>query len=43
MVQATASPLTFDEFIERYPNDGGRYELRYGVVLEMRPIGPMFA
>ncbi|MGB3311636.1 MAG: Uma2 family endonuclease [Nodosilinea sp.] len=40
MVQAAASPLTFDEFIERYPDDGGRYELRHGVVLEMRPIGP---
>ena len=40
MVQAAASPLTFDEFIERYPEDGGRYELRHGVMVEMRPIGP---
>ncbi len=40
MVQAAATSLTFDEFIEGYPEDGGRYELRHGVVLEMRPIGP---
>ncbi len=40
MVQAATSPLTFDEFVERYPEDGGRYELRHGVLVEMRPIGP---
>ena len=40
MIQASASPLTFDDFIECYPEDGGRYELRHGVVVEMRPIGP---
>jgi Uma2 family endonuclease len=40
MVQAAANPLTFDEFIECYPEDGGRYELRHGVMVEMRPIGP---
>jgi Uma2 family endonuclease len=40
MVQAAASPLTFDEFIECYPEDGGCYELRHGVMVEMRPIGP---
>ena len=40
MVQAAASPLTFDEFIECYPEDGGRYELRHGMIVEMRPIGP---
>ncbi len=40
MVQAAASPLIFDEFIECYPEDGGRYELRHGMMVEMRPIGP---
>jgi Uma2 family endonuclease len=40
MVQAAASPLTFDEFIECYPEDGGCYELRHGVMVEMRPTGP---
>ena len=40
MVQAAASPLIFDEFIECYPEDGGRYELRHGMIVEMRPIGP---
>ena len=40
MVQAAANPLTFDEFIECYPEDGGRYELRHGMIVEMRPIGP---
>jgi Uma2 family endonuclease len=40
MIQAASAPLTFDEFVERYPEDGGRYELRHGVVVEMRPIGP---
>ena len=40
MVQAAANPLTFDEFIECYPEDGGRYELRHGMMVEMRPIGP---
>lgn len=38
--QTTRSPLTFDEFVNQYPNDGGRYELRWGDVIEMRPIGP---
>ena len=40
MVQATAKPLTFDDFVSLYPDDGGRYELRNGVMVEMRPIGP---
>ncbi|MBD2112409.1 MULTISPECIES: Uma2 family endonuclease [Cyanophyceae] len=39
MVQAASQPLTFEQFLERYPEDGGRYELRHGVILEMRPIG----
>ena len=39
MIQAVAAPLSFDEFITLYPNDGGRYELRHGEIVEMRPIG----
>ncbi|PSN16254.1 hypothetical protein C7293_03340 [filamentous cyanobacterium CCT1] len=38
MVQVAPQPLTFDEFIALYPEDGGRYELRHGVITEMRPI-----
>ncbi len=38
--QTARSPLTFDEFVNQYPEDGGRYELRWGEVVEMRPIGP---
>ena len=40
MVQAAANALTFDDFIALYPEDGKRYELRYGEMVEMRPIGP---
>ncbi|MGB3789712.1 MAG: Uma2 family endonuclease [Phormidesmis sp.] len=40
MVQAAAKPLTFDDFIALYPEDGGRYELRHGEMVEMRPVGP---
>ena len=40
MIQAAAKPLTFDDFVEIYPEDGGRYELRHGEIVEMRPIGP---
>jgi Uma2 family endonuclease len=39
MVQAVPQPLTFDDFVALYPEDGGRYELRHGVITEMRPIG----
>jgi Uma2 family endonuclease len=39
MVQAIAKPLTFDDFLEWYPEDGKRYELISGQVVEMRPIG----
>jgi Uma2 family endonuclease len=38
--QTARSPLTFDEFVNQYPENGGRYELRWGEVVEMRPIGP---
>lgn len=39
MVQANSQSLTFEQFLAQHPEDGGRYELRYGVILEMRPIG----
>jgi Uma2 family endonuclease len=37
MAQSLPKLLTFDEFIEWYPNDGKRYELRNGVIFEMPP------
>jgi Uma2 family endonuclease len=36
MVQAIVKPITFDEFLEWYPEDGRRYELINGQVVEMR-------
>jgi Uma2 family endonuclease len=41
MVQALVDcdRMTFDEFIDWYPEDGRRYELYRGVVREMMPIG----
>lgn len=35
MTQALPKLLTFDEFSEWYPNDGKRYELHNGVIVEM--------
>jgi Uma2 family endonuclease len=35
MTQALPQLLTFDEFITWYPNDGKRYELHKGVIVEM--------
>ena len=40
MIQTLQQRLTFEEFLETYPEDGGRYELIEGSVVEMRPIGP---
>lgn len=37
MTQALPKLLTFDEFIEWYPNDGKRYELHTGVIVERPP------
>ncbi|TBR56547.1 hypothetical protein B4U84_29190 [Westiellopsis prolifica IICB1] len=37
MTQSLPKLLTFDEFIEWYPNDGKRYELHNGVIFEMPP------
>ncbi|WP_434686421.1 Uma2 family endonuclease [Pseudanabaena minima] len=41
MVQALVDcdRMTFEEFIDWYPEDGRRYELYRGVVREMMPIG----
>lgn len=41
MVQAkTEGPISFEAFIEGYPEDGRRYELIEGVVVEVLPTGP---
>ena len=37
MTQVLPKLLTFNEFIEWYPNDGKRYELHKGVIIEMPP------
>ncbi len=39
MVQAAQQFLTFEEFLEWYPEDGKRYELIDGEIVEMRPVG----
>jgi Uma2 family endonuclease len=39
MTQVAAQPITFDQFLQQYPEDGGRYELLNGAIAEMRPIG----
>ena len=39
MAQTVSQSLTFDQFVEQYPEDGGRYELIKGAVVETRPIG----
>jgi Uma2 family endonuclease len=39
VVQAIQRTLTFDEFLDWYPEDGKRYELMGGEVVEMRPVG----
>ncbi|NEZ65444.1 hypothetical protein D0962_22170 [Leptolyngbyaceae cyanobacterium CCMR0082] len=41
MVQRrVASPMNFEAFLDWYPDDGYRYELIEGVVVEMLPTGP---
>lgn len=39
MTQAISKPLTFEAFLEWYPEDGRRYELLDGEIVEMRPVG----
>jgi Uma2 family endonuclease len=40
MIQAVQRRSSFDEFVSLYPEDGDRYELRNGALVNMRPIGP---
>ncbi|MDF5725679.1 MAG: Uma2 family endonuclease [Rhizonema sp. PD37] len=37
MAQTLREPVTYEEFIEWYPNDGKQYELHDGVIIEMAP------
>jgi Uma2 family endonuclease len=39
MTQAFSKPLTFEEFLVWYPEDGRRYELIEGEIVAMRPVG----
>lgn len=39
MTQAAHQRLTFEAFLQAYPDNGGRYELIEGEVVEVRPIG----
>ena len=39
MVQASPQLISFEHFLAWYPNDGKRYELHQGVVVEMLPTG----
>jgi Uma2 family endonuclease len=39
VTQALSKPLTFEEFLSWYPEDGRRYELIEGEIVEMRPVG----
>jgi Uma2 family endonuclease len=39
MTHALSQPLTFEEFLQWYPEDGSRYELIEGEIVAMRPVG----
>jgi Uma2 family endonuclease len=39
MIAPQIKPLSFEEFLEWYPNDEQRYELIEGVVIKMLPTG----
>ncbi|GGA02238.1 Uma2 family endonuclease [Okeania sp. KiyG1] len=39
MTQETLTLLTFEQFLQQYPEDGRHYELHQGEIVEMRPIG----
>lgn len=39
MVAPQTKPISFEEFLEWYPDDDKRYELIEGVILEMLPTG----
>jgi Uma2 family endonuclease len=39
MIAPQTKPINFEEFLEWYPDDGKRYELIEGVIVEMLPTG----
>lgn len=39
MIQTIVESITFEEFLEWYPDGKGRFELRNGVIFEMNPNG----
>ena len=39
MIQVAPQRLTFEEFLEWYPDGRGRYELHEGVIVEINPTG----
>ena len=39
MIQSIVKSITFEEFLEWYPDGKGRFELRNGVIFEMNPNG----
>jgi Uma2 family endonuclease len=39
MIQTTIKLITFEEFLEWYPDGKGRFELRNGVIVEINPNG----
>ncbi|MEQ9667874.1 Uma2 family endonuclease [Coleofasciculus sp. G2-EDA-02] len=39
MIQSAPNLLTFEEFLEWYPDGRGRYELYEGVIVKMNPTG----
>ncbi len=40
MIQVQAKPMSFEKFIEWYPENGKQYKLIEGVIVEMVPTGP---
>lgn len=40
MIQALPEHISFEEFLKWYPENGRRYELYNGIVVEMQPTGP---
>jgi len=39
MIQTIIKSITFEEFLEWYPDGKGRFELRNGVIVELNPKG----
>ena len=39
MIQTIVESITFEEFLEWYPDGKGRFELRNGVIFEINPNG----